>query len=94
VAGNAHVRHVCVTGPMAPHISAALRAAGCGRATVCPSLEDAVARAAAVADAAIVFSPGCGVGTMYADKYARGEAFDAAVGALGARVVPAGEAVR
>jgi UDP-N-acetylmuramoylalanine-D-glutamate ligase len=81
---------VCVTGPMAGHIEAALRAAGYDAVAVCGDLAGAVARALDVPDATVVFSPGCGTGSGFADKYERGEAFDAAVSALlpGAQAVP------
>jgi UDP-N-acetylmuramoylalanine-D-glutamate ligase len=73
---------VCVTGPMAANIEAALRAAGFDAIVEVADTEEAVERALDVAGAAVVFSPGCGTGTGFADKYVRGEAFDDAVSKL------------
>ena len=88
VSANRHAALVCVTGPMAGHLEAALRAAGFDAVTACGDLTAAVTRGLAVADAALVFSPGCGTGTLFTDKYERGEAFDDAVAA----VLPDGQA--
>ncbi|MGI9031144.1 MAG: Mur ligase family protein [Ilumatobacteraceae bacterium] len=88
VAANPHARAVVVLpGPMARHLGAALADARCAFVTV-DSITAAVERALAVDDAAIVFSPACGTGTLFLDKYERGEQFDAAID----RLVPAGQA--
>ncbi len=87
VAGNPHAGPVVVlAGPMAGHLEDALSAAGCAFTTAA-GIDDAVERALAVDDAAVVFSPACGTGTLFIDKYERGELFDAALD----RLVPAGQ---
>ena len=87
VAGNPHAVRVCVLGPMAGHIRAALGSVGFAATDWCAGLDQAVERALATPAEVVVFSPGCGTGSDFADKYARGEAFDRAV----ARLVPAGQ---
>ena len=77
------------TGPMAEPIEAALVAAGRSDFSRAESVRHAVELAMDVPDVAVVFSPGCGTGTLFVDKYARGEEFDDAVD----RLVPAGQAV-
>jgi UDP-N-acetylmuramoylalanine-D-glutamate ligase len=82
VGANPHAALVCTMGPMADHIAASLRAVGFGAIVHVAHLEDAVAHAIDVTDADVVFSPGCGTGSLFADKYTRGEAFDDAVSKL------------
>jgi UDP-N-acetylmuramoylalanine-D-glutamate ligase len=82
VATNPHVALVCTTGPMAGHIEHALRRAGFGSIAPTPDIPHAVERALDVPGAAVVFSPGCGTGSLFSDKYARGEVFDDAVTGL------------
>lgn len=82
VAANPHAALVCVIGPMGGNIAAALRAAGFHEVVSCADLVGAVERAAGVEEAAVVFSPGCGTGTQFQDKYRRGEVFDDAIAAL------------
>jgi UDP-N-acetylmuramoylalanine-D-glutamate ligase len=88
VAGNPHARRVYALGPMAGHLVAALRAAGFAAADPCEGLEQAVERALRTPAEVVAFSPGCGTGAEFPDKYARGEAFDRAI----ANLVPAGQA--
>ncbi len=90
LAANRMTAGVVTTGPMAAPIEAALVAAGCSDFCRADSVRHAVELAMAIPDVAVVFSPGCGTGTLFVDKYARGEEFDAAVD----RLVPAGQAVR
>ncbi len=90
LAANRMTAGVVTTGPMAAPIEAALVAAGCRDFCRADSVRHAVELAMAIPDVAVVFSPGCGTGTLFVDKYARGEEFDAAVD----RLVPAGQAVR
>ena len=82
VHANPHAALVCTMGPMADHIAASLRAAGFHAVALVARLEAAVERAVDVTGAAVVFSPGCGTGSLFADKYTRGEAFDDAVSKL------------
>ena len=90
VAANPHAGPVVVlAGPMAAHLEDALGAAGCAFTTAA-GIDDAVERAFAVDDAAVVFSPACGTGTLFIDKYERGELFDAALD----RLVPADQTAR
>jgi UDP-N-acetylmuramoylalanine-D-glutamate ligase len=90
VSTSRHAALVCATGPMAGHIEAALRAANFDAVVVCGDLTDAVSRALDVPGAALAFSPGCGTGSLFTDKYERGEAFDDVVSALlsGGQAVP------
>ena len=90
LAANRMTAGVVTTGPMAAPIEAALVAAGWRDFCRADSVRHAVELAMAIPDVAVVFSPGCGTGTLFVDKYARGEEFDAAVD----RLVPAGQAVR
>ena len=80
----AHARAVLLIGRDAPLLERALPPSG---VTIerCPSLEQAVARAAALArDAdAVLLSPACASFDMFRDYRQRGEAFAAAVAALG-----------
>lgn len=89
LAANRFASHVVTTGPMAGPIEDALTALGFDRVTRAEDVGDAVGRAFGLEDLAVVFSPGCGTGTLFVDKYARGEEFDDAVD----RLVRAGEAV-
>jgi UDP-N-acetylmuramoylalanine-D-glutamate ligase len=86
VRANPHAVLVCTMGAMAGNIEASLRTAGFDAVVRCAHLEAAVERAIEVAGAVVVLSPGCGTGTgpgaPFADKYARGEAFDDAVSKL------------
>jgi UDP-N-acetylmuramoylalanine-D-glutamate ligase len=82
VAANRHAALVCAIGPMAANIAASLRAAGFAAVAEAAGMEEAVERAVEVPRAAVVFSPGCGTGSEFADKYARGERFDDAVSKL------------
>lgn len=68
-------------GPMAGHLEDELAAAGAAAHRTAPDLAEAV-RLALGHDATVVFSPGCGTGTMYPDKYVRGEEFDRVVEGL------------
>ena len=70
---------VCTTGPLAGEIEASLRRVGFDAVIRCDDVEHAVTRAVAEAGAALVFSPGCGTGSLFLDKYRRGEVFDNAV---------------
>ena len=79
VGGNPHAVLVCTTGPMAANIEASLRTAGFDAVVKAAHLEEAVERAMDVTGAAVVFSPGCGTGSLFPDKHVRGEAFDDAV---------------
>ena len=84
-AGNPAVVQVITMGPMAPHLHEEFAAAGVTRVQQTPDLASAVGAAAngcIAHDATLVFSPGCGTGTMHVDKYARGEEFDLVVGRL------------
>ena len=99
VAASPHAALVCTTGPMAGHLERALCAAGFDALARCTGIPDAVDRALGVAEAAVVFSPGCGTGSLFLDKYERGESFDDAVSArtsgvpeADGAVVPDGEA--
>jgi UDP-N-acetylmuramoylalanine--D-glutamate ligase len=88
--GNPWTAGVVVTaGPMTPHLAASLRAAGCPFVDA-DDIPHAVERALEVTGAAVVFSPACGTGTLFLDKYERGELFDAALD----RLVPAGQTPR
>jgi len=80
-----HARRVFLIGRDAPLIERALRASGVPLER-CDSLEQAVARAAALAVSgdAVLLSPACASFDMFRDYRHRGEAFAAAVRALGA----------
>jgi len=80
-----HARRVLLIGRDAPLIGQALRASGVPLEH-CESLERAVARAAACALSgdAVLLSPACASFDMFRDYRQRGEAFAAAVRALGA----------
>jgi len=82
VGANPQAALVCTMGPMAANIEAALHAAGFDAIISCAGMVEAVERAMEVPGAAVVFSPGCGTGQLFADKYVRGEAFDDAVSKL------------
>jgi UDP-N-acetylmuramoylalanine-D-glutamate ligase len=82
IAANPVAAFVFTMGPMAPHIEASLRGAGIDWFTRVDTIAEAVTRAVELPDVAIVFSPGCGVGTIWSDKYERGEEFDAATAAV------------
>lgn len=82
VAANPHAALVCTMGPMAGNIEAALRRAGFDAIVTTAALPEAVERALDVTGATVVFSPGCGTGSLFADKDVRGEAFDDVVSAL------------
>jgi UDP-N-acetylmuramoylalanine--D-glutamate ligase len=82
VGANPQATMVCTVGPMAANIQAALRTAGFDAVVRAAGIEEAVERAMEVPGAAVVFSPGCGTGAEFADKYVRGEAFDDAVSKL------------
>jgi UDP-N-acetylmuramoylalanine-D-glutamate ligase len=90
VAGNPYAVSVHALGPMAGPITDALRSACFAAVDRCGSLAQAVERALQAPAEVVAFSPGCGTGTEFVDKYARGEAFDRAVAAL----VPASQATR
>ncbi|MCX7961955.1 MAG: UDP-N-acetylmuramoyl-L-alanine--D-glutamate ligase [Burkholderiales bacterium] len=79
-AARAHARAVLLIGRDAPRIEAALAAAGvaCER---CATLEEAVARAAAIArpGEAVLLSPACASFDMFRDYAHRGRAFAEAV---------------
>jgi UDP-N-acetylmuramoylalanine--D-glutamate ligase len=81
----AHARHVLLIGRDAPMIERALAASGVPLER-CATLEQAVARAAQLARAgdAVLLSPACASFDMFRDYRHRGEAFAAAVRALGA----------
>jgi UDP-N-acetylmuramoylalanine-D-glutamate ligase len=89
VGTNPQAALVCTMGPMAANIEAALRRAGFDAVVRAAAMEEAVERALDVTGVAVVFSPGCGTGTEFADKYVRGEAFDDAV----SKLVSAGQAL-
>ena len=89
LAANRSTAGVITTGPMAAPIEAALVTAGWNEFRRAESVPHAVELAMAVPNVAVVFSPGCGTGNLFVDKYARGEEFDDAVD----RLVPAGQAV-
>jgi len=78
-------RCVLLIGRDAPRIEAALAASGVAHER-CATLEDAVARAAALARPgdAVLLSPACASFDMFRDYRARGECFARAVRALGA----------
>jgi len=80
----AHARAVLLIGRDAPLLERALAASGVPLER-CASLEQAVARAAALARAgdAVLLSPACASFDMFRDYRQRGEAFAAAVAALG-----------
>ena len=85
VAGNPAVVQVVTIGPMAPHLEAEFAAVGVVRVRRAADLAAAVSEAAGggmARDATLVFSPGCGTGALYVDRYARGEEFDRVVGRL------------
>jgi UDP-N-acetylmuramoylalanine-D-glutamate ligase len=82
VAANPRAALVCTMGPMAGNIEAALSTAGFNAVVRVAGVVEAVERAAEVTGAVVVFSPGCGTGELFADKYVRGEAFDDAVSKL------------
>ncbi|MGH8707529.1 MAG: glutamate ligase domain-containing protein, partial [Burkholderiales bacterium] len=79
----AHARAVLLIGRDAPLIERALAATGVALER-CASLEDAVARAAALAceGDAVLLSPACASFDMFRDYRHRGEAFAAAVAGL------------
>ena len=79
-----HARMVCLIGEDAPRIEAAIAPSGV-RSERCASLEEAVARASREArtDEAVLLSPACASFDMFRDYKHRGEAFAAAVKALG-----------
>jgi len=79
-----YARHVLLIGRDAPLIERALAPAGV-KLERCPSLEAAVARAADIAQAgdAVLLSPACASFDMFRDYKHRGDAFAAAVRALG-----------
>jgi UDP-N-acetylmuramoylalanine--D-glutamate ligase len=81
----ARARYVLLIGRDAALIEQAIRQAGVPMET-CSSLESAVGRAARVAEAgdAVLLSPACASFDMFRDYKHRGEAFAAAVNALGA----------
>lgn len=79
---------VCTMGPMAANLEAAFRAVGFDAIVSCADVAEAVERALEVAGATVVFSPGCGTGREFADKYVRGETFDDVV----SKLVSAGQA--
>ncbi|MGH8835541.1 MAG: Mur ligase family protein [Actinomycetes bacterium] len=89
VRANPHAALVCTIGAMAANIEASLWAVGFDRVVRCARLEEGVEHAMDVTGAVVVFSPGCGAGSMFADKYTRGEAFDDAV----SKLVSGGQAV-
>jgi UDP-N-acetylmuramoylalanine-D-glutamate ligase len=89
VGANPQAALVCTMGPMAANVEAALRSAGFDAIISCAGMVEAVERALDVAGAAVVFSPGCGTGSLFADKYVRGEAFDDVV----SKLVSAGQAL-
>jgi UDP-N-acetylmuramoylalanine-D-glutamate ligase len=66
-------------GPRAPNIEASLRTTGFDAVVRAAHVDEAVERAMDVAGAAVVFSPGCGTGSLFPDKHVRGDAFDDAV---------------
>jgi UDP-N-acetylmuramoylalanine--D-glutamate ligase len=82
----AHARHVLLIGRDAPQIESAL-AASAVPLERCATLEQAVARAAQLARTgdAVLLSPACASFDMFRDYRHRGEAFAAAVQALGSR---------
>ena len=82
---HAHARHVLLIGRDAPLIERALAASGVPLER-CATLEQAVARAAQLANAgdAVLLSPACASFDMFRDYRHRGEVFAAAVQALGA----------
>jgi UDP-N-acetylmuramoylalanine--D-glutamate ligase len=82
VAANPQAALVCTLGPMAANIDGALCRAGFDAVVRAAGVVEAVERALEVPGAAVVFSPGCGTGQLFADKYVRGEAFDDAVSKL------------
>jgi UDP-N-acetylmuramoylalanine-D-glutamate ligase len=82
VATNPQAELVCTMGPMAANIEAALSTAGFGAVVRVTGMVEAVERALEVTGAVVVFSPGCGTGRAFADKYVRGEAFDDAISKL------------
>jgi UDP-N-acetylmuramoylalanine--D-glutamate ligase len=82
VRANPHAALVCTTGAMAANIEASLHAVGFDAVVRSAHIAGAVERAVDVSGAAVVFSPGCGTGAQFADKYARGETFDEAVSKL------------
>jgi UDP-N-acetylmuramoylalanine-D-glutamate ligase len=90
VAGNPRAVRVCTLGPMSAPLERALRVAGFAAVDPCVRLEQAVQRALETPAEVVAFSPGCGTGAEFPDKYARGEAFDRAVATL----VSAGQAAR
>lgn len=82
VGANPHAALVCTMGPMAGNIEASLRSVGFDAVVPTADLAQAVERAIGVTGAAVVFSPGCGTGSLFADKHVRGEAFDDVVSTL------------
>jgi UDP-N-acetylmuramoylalanine-D-glutamate ligase len=82
VAANPLVALVCTMGPMAANLEVALHRAEFDAVVRAAGVVEAVERALEVTGAAVVFSPGCGTGQLFADKYVRGEAFDDAVSKL------------
>lgn len=82
VGANPHAALVCTMGPMADNIELSLRRIGFDAVVYAAHLGEAVERAMVVTGAVVVFSPGCGTGSLFADKYVRGEAFDDALAKL------------
>jgi UDP-N-acetylmuramoylalanine-D-glutamate ligase len=82
VGASPHAALVCTMGAMAASIEASLREFGFDAVVRSTHIAEAVERAMKVNGAAVVFSPGCGTGSQFADKYARGETFDDAVSKL------------
>ena len=89
----AAVRHVVLIGQEGPRIGAAL--AGVVPTSLAGTLEEAVALAAGLAaplsGGVVLLSPACASFDMFANYHARGEAFAAAVLALGAEPIPGRE---
>ena len=79
-----HAKHLLLIGRDAALIERAIKRAGVPM-EICSSLETAVARAARIAEAgdAVLLSPACASFDMFRDYRHRGEAFAAAVKALG-----------
>jgi UDP-N-acetylmuramoylalanine--D-glutamate ligase len=82
VSANPHAALVCTMGPMAGNIETSLATTGFHAVIPTSHLKEAVQRALDVTGAVVVFSPGCGTGSLFADKHARGDAFDDAVANL------------
>jgi UDP-N-acetylmuramoylalanine--D-glutamate ligase len=75
---------VLLEGAATPELERRLRAAGAAVSGPYPSMEAAVAAAAALArpGAVVLLSPGCASFGMFRDEFHRGEAFRAAVSGL------------